>query len=44
VSDLDDAIVEKWRGIARETAWKDYAGKTALSAELMKLAENVSTS
>jgi hypothetical protein len=43
VADLDDAIVEKWRVIARDTAWKDYAGKTALSAELMKLAENVSS-
>ena len=39
VSDLDDAIVEKWRTIARDTAWKDYAGKSALSAELIKLAE-----
>ena len=44
VLDLDDAIVEKWRAIARDTAWKDYAGKTALSAELMKLAENVGLS
>jgi TRAP-type C4-dicarboxylate transport system substrate-binding protein len=44
VLDLDDAIVDKWRAIARETAWKDYAGKTALSAELIKLAENVHVS
>ena len=29
VADLDDATVEKWRAIARDTAWKDYAGKTA---------------
>jgi TRAP-type C4-dicarboxylate transport system substrate-binding protein len=41
VVDLDEAVVEKWRAIARETAWKDYAGKTVLSAELLKLAENV---
>ena len=41
VNDLDDAIVDKWRAIARDTAWKDYAGKTPLSAELMKLAEGV---
>src|SRR3954453_19499509 len=39
VADLNDATVEKWRAIARDTAWKDYAGKTALSAELLKLAE-----
>jgi TRAP-type C4-dicarboxylate transport system substrate-binding protein len=44
VLDLDDAIVDKWRAIARDTAWKDYAGKTALSAELMKLAEAVHVS
>jgi TRAP-type C4-dicarboxylate transport system substrate-binding protein len=41
VSDLDDAIVDKWRAIARDTAWKDYVSKTPLSAELMKLAEGV---
>jgi TRAP-type C4-dicarboxylate transport system substrate-binding protein len=44
VSDLSEAIVDKWRAVARETAWKDYAGKTALSAELLKLAEQVQSS
>ncbi len=44
VADLDAAIVDKWRNIARDTAWKDYAQKTALSAELMKLAEDVHAS
>ncbi len=44
VLDLDDAIVDKWRAIARDTAWKDYAGKTATSAELIKLAEDVHVS
>ena len=44
VFDLDEAIVDKWRAIARDTAWKDYAGKTALSAELIKLAEQVHVS
>jgi len=43
VADLDEATVEKWRAIARDTAWKDYAGRTALSAELLKLAEQVSS-
>ena len=33
VFDLDEATVEKWRAIARDTAWKDYAQKTPLSAE-----------
>jgi TRAP-type C4-dicarboxylate transport system substrate-binding protein len=41
VADLDDATVDKWRMFAHGTAWKDYAGKTALSAELLKLAEQV---
>jgi TRAP-type C4-dicarboxylate transport system substrate-binding protein len=44
ISDLDEATVDKWRGIARDTAWKDYAGKTPLSAELLKLAESVTVS
>ena len=44
VSDLDEATVEKWRAIARGTAWKDYAAKTPLSAELLKLAEGVNVS
>jgi len=44
VFDLDDATVEKWRAIARETAWKDYASKSPLSAELLKLAEGIQVS
>jgi TRAP-type C4-dicarboxylate transport system substrate-binding protein len=44
IVDLDDTIVDKWRTVARDTAWKDYAQKTALSAELLKLAENVHVS
>jgi TRAP-type C4-dicarboxylate transport system substrate-binding protein len=44
VFDMDDAIVDKWRAIARNTAWKDYAQKTPLSAELIKLAEDVHVS
>jgi TRAP-type C4-dicarboxylate transport system substrate-binding protein len=44
VADLDDAIVEKWRAIARPTAWKDYADRTPLSADLLKLAEAVNVS
>jgi len=44
VFDLDEAIVDKWRAIARETAWKDYARKTPLSADLLKLAEQIQVS
>ncbi|MBN8969412.1 MAG: TRAP transporter substrate-binding protein DctP, partial [Rhizobiales bacterium] len=41
VSALDAATVGKWRDIARDTAWKNYSGKTATSANLMKLAADV---
>jgi len=44
VHDLDEATVDKWRAIARDTAWKDYAQKTPLSAELLKLAESIQLS
>jgi len=44
VLDMDDAIVDKWRAIARDTAWKDYAKRSALAAELIKLAEGVHVS
>src|SRR5271165_472215 len=44
VFDLDEATVEKWRAIARDTAWKDYAAKSPLSAELLKLAQGVGVS
>jgi len=42
VSPLDVATVGKWRDIARDTAWKDYAGKTATAAKMLKLATDVS--
>jgi TRAP-type C4-dicarboxylate transport system substrate-binding protein len=41
VHDLDAGMVEKWRAIARDTAWKDYAGKTEFSASLLKSAQEV---
>jgi TRAP-type C4-dicarboxylate transport system substrate-binding protein len=41
VSPLDAATVGKWRDIARDTAWKDYSGKTATAANLLKLAIDV---
>src|SRR3977135_2345077 len=44
VFDMDDAIVDKWRAIARNTAWKDYAARSPLAAELIKLAEGVHVS
>jgi TRAP-type C4-dicarboxylate transport system substrate-binding protein len=41
VSPLDIATVNKWRDIARDTAWKDYGAKTATAANLLKLASDV---
>lgn len=41
VSPLDAGIVNKWRDIARDTAWKDYSAKTTTSAALLKLATDV---
>jgi TRAP-type C4-dicarboxylate transport system substrate-binding protein len=41
VIDLDETAVEKWRAVARKTAWRDYAEKTPFSAELLRLAESV---
>ncbi|WP_027571046.1 TRAP transporter substrate-binding protein DctP [Bradyrhizobium sp. WSM1743] len=38
VHDLDDKTVQAWRELARETAWKDYAGKNENCARLIKLA------
>jgi len=42
IYDLDDAVVDKWRAIARDTAWKDYAAKNANCAKLLDLALQVS--
>jgi len=41
ISNLDAATVDKWRDIARDTAWKDYGAKTATTAKLLKLAIDV---
>lgn len=39
--DLNEEMVEKWRAIARQSSWKDYAGKSANCARLLRLAEKV---
>lgn len=41
VTPLDLDIVNKWRDIARDTAWKDYSAKSASCAKLLKLASEV---
>jgi TRAP-type C4-dicarboxylate transport system substrate-binding protein len=39
VHDLDDKTVQKWRDLAREAAWKDYAAKSPGCARILQLAE-----
>ena len=35
--DLDQAQVDKWKAVARDTCWKDYADKSPSNAEFLKL-------
>jgi TRAP-type C4-dicarboxylate transport system substrate-binding protein len=39
VVDLNPATIKKWQAIARNTAWKDYAGRNPNCAKLLALAE-----
>jgi TRAP-type C4-dicarboxylate transport system substrate-binding protein len=39
VHDLDEKTVQKWRDLAREAAWKDYAAKSPGCARILALAE-----
>jgi TRAP-type C4-dicarboxylate transport system substrate-binding protein len=41
VQDMDDAAIAKWRSIAQEAAWKDFADRNAECARFLKLAEAV---
>ena len=39
--EIDAAAFERWLALARETAWKDYAGRSADAAELLRLAQSI---
>jgi TRAP-type C4-dicarboxylate transport system substrate-binding protein len=39
VADLDEATVNKWRALARDTAWTDYAARSPGCARILQLAE-----
>ena len=39
--DLDLAQADKWKAVARNTCWKDYADKSASNAEFLKLSQQV---
>jgi TRAP-type C4-dicarboxylate transport system substrate-binding protein len=41
IHDMTSATVENWRGIATETAWREYASRTPDCARLLKLAQEV---
>ena len=41
VHELTDEHIEKWRTLARDTAWKDFSSKNARTAELLKFGEEV---
>lgn len=38
---FDEAALDKWKAIARDTAWKDFAARNASCADLLALAEKV---
>ena len=39
---LDDGALAKWRTLAQDTVWKEYANRSSTCAELLKLGEAVS--
>ena len=41
VHELDAAAFEKWLALARGSTWKEYAGRSADAAELLKLSQEV---
>jgi hypothetical protein len=42
VADMTDEGLARWRKVAEEAAWADFAAKSSESAELLKLAKQVS--
>jgi TRAP-type C4-dicarboxylate transport system substrate-binding protein len=41
VFDLDDATVQKWQAVARDTAWKDYAARNENTKSLIAAAQKL---
>jgi TRAP-type C4-dicarboxylate transport system substrate-binding protein len=41
VSDMNPGVLAKWRTVAEQTAWSDFAARNAECARLLKLAEAV---
>jgi hypothetical protein len=40
--DMDQAAVDKWKAVAAQSCWKQYADKSASNAEFLKLSQQVS--
>lgn len=40
--DIDQPQVDKWKAVAHDTCWKEYADKSAGNAEFLKLSQQVS--
>jgi len=41
VVEMDAAALDDWKAIARDSAWKDFAGRSANTAKVLKMAEEV---
>jgi TRAP-type C4-dicarboxylate transport system substrate-binding protein len=39
---IEQAEVDKWKAVAKDTCWKEYADKSASNAEFLKLSQQVS--
>ena len=39
--DMDQARANKWKAVARDICWKDYAAKSASNAGFLKLSQEV---
>jgi TRAP-type transport system periplasmic protein len=41
VNEMDQAALDEWRAVARESAWKDFVARSANTARFLKMAEEV---
>jgi TRAP-type transport system periplasmic protein len=41
VVEMDTAALDQWKAVARESAWKDFAARSANTARVLKMAEEV---
>ena len=42
INDMTPESIAKWKAVAQDSAWKDFAGRSAACANLLKLAQAVS--